>query len=66
MIVVTRKSSNLNAECSGRLLNVKVVGIMAGNVVQTIMADRMLQDFEGDRSYQWELTLLRRQENCIL
>ena len=33
------------------------------------MADRMLQDFEGDRiamSYQGELALLRRQENCIL
>ena len=38
---------------------------MAGNLVQTIMADRMLQDFEGDRSYQGELALLRRQENCI-
>ena len=33
------------------------------------MADRMLQDSEGDRiamSYQGELALLRRQENCIL
>ena len=33
------------------------------------MADRMLQDFEGDRiamSYQGELAVLRRQENCIL
>ena len=33
------------------------------------MADRMLQDFEGDRiamSYQGELAVLRRQENYIL
>ena len=34
------------------------------------MADRMLQDFEGDRIamslYQGELAVLRRQENCIL
>ena len=33
------------------------------------MADRMLQDFEGDRiamSYQGEVAVLRRHENWIL
>ena len=41
----------------------------AGSETLTIMADRMLQDFEGDRitvSYQGELAVLRRQENCFL
>ena len=33
---ITRKSSNRNAECSGRLLNIKVVGITAGNLVQVV------------------------------